>query len=146
MSRKSRIFPTPDDAENAFYEAFERRDLAAMMAVWAEKDDIVCVHPQGPHLAGFDAVRDSWLQIFGASSQMRVKATEVKRFDGQTIAVHALVEMLTPPGHQQPTQSVSATNVYELTDNGWRLVVHHASPLPQAGTPEPPTSTSHTLH
>ena len=42
-SRRSKLFPTPQDAETAFYEAFERGDIAAMMAVWAEADDVVCL-------------------------------------------------------------------------------------------------------
>lgn len=146
--RRSKLYPTPDDAENAFYDAFERGDLAAMMAVWAESDSVVCVHPRGPRLVGFDAVRDSWTQIFaGGNTQLRIRATEVQRFDGQGVAVHALVETLSAPG-QQPTQSVSATNVYELTDGGWRMVVHHATPLeqPAAEKPEAAAPTSHTLH
>ena len=44
----SKIFPTAQDAENAFYEALERGDLEGMMAVWSEDEDIVCVHPHGP--------------------------------------------------------------------------------------------------
>ena len=47
-----RIFPTAQDAENAFYEALERADLEAMMAVWAEDEEIICVHPTGPRLTG----------------------------------------------------------------------------------------------
>ena len=31
----AKIFPTAQDAENAFYEALERCDLEAMMAVWS---------------------------------------------------------------------------------------------------------------
>ena len=66
---RSKLFPTPEDAEAAFYDAFERADLAAMMAVWAEADDVVCVHPSGPRLVGFEAVREGWAQIFsGAAS------------------------------------------------------------------------------
>ena len=72
---RSKLFPTPDDAETAFYDAFERADLAAMMAVWAESDDIVCIHPQGPRLAGFEAVRESWAQIFAGGAQLRVRTT-----------------------------------------------------------------------
>ena len=33
-----RIFPTPQDAEAAFYEALERADLELMMAVWSEDE------------------------------------------------------------------------------------------------------------
>ena len=148
-TRRAKLFPTPDDAETAFYEAFERGDLAAMMAVWAESPDIVCVHPRGPRLTGFDAVRDSWAQIFaGGASQLRVRASELRKFDGNSVAVHALIEVLTSaaqPGAQG--QSVCATNVYELTDGGWRMVVHHATPMPEPEPPpDAPSPPTHTLH
>ena len=146
-TRRSKLFPTPQDAETAFYEAFERADLAAMMAVWAESDDVVCIHPSGPRLTGFEAVRESWVQIFCNGSQLRVRATESKRFDGQTVAVHSVIEVLTAPGMQGTAQSVLATNIYELGDAGWRMVLHHATHVPEAAPPadEPPAPT-HTLH
>jgi len=126
-----KLFATPDEAENAFYDAFERANLAAMMAVWAESEQVVCIHPRGPRLTGFEAVRDSWAQIFAGSGggTMRVRATEVRKFDGNSVAVHSLVEVLGAPGQSGASQSVSATNVYELTDGGWRMVVHHATPM-----------------
>ncbi|HEX6632960.1 MAG TPA: nuclear transport factor 2 family protein [Usitatibacter sp.] len=142
---RSRLFPTPDDAENAFYEALERGDLAAMVAVWAEADDVVCVHPRGPRLVGFDAVRQSWAQIFAGAAQLRVATTAVQRFDGPTVAVHSLVETV-GPASGGASASVHATNVYELTDGGWRMVVHHASPIPEAEAPEEPPEPAHTLH
>lgn len=132
-TRRTRLFPTPDQAETAFYEAFERRDLAAMMAVWAESESVVCVHPGGPRLVGFESVRESWAQIFaGGGAALRVRAVDVQRFDGNSVAVHALVEVLTAPGQPAPPQTVCATNVYELTEGGWRMVVHHASPIVEA--------------
>jgi uncharacterized protein (TIGR02246 family) len=144
---RSKLFPTPDDAETAFYEAFERADIAAMMAVWAESDDIVCIHPQGPRLAGFEAVRESWAQIFAGGSQLRVRTTEARRFNGQTLAVHAVIELVAPPGENAPATSVFATNVYELTEGGWRMVVHHATPAPEAQRAEQEASPpAHTLH
>jgi uncharacterized protein (TIGR02246 family) len=146
-SRRSKLYPTPEDAETAFYEAFERADLAGMMAVWAASDDVVCIHPTGPRLQGFEAVRDSWVQIFSGGSQLRVRTTEVKKFNGQSVAVHSVVEVLTAPGQQGTGQSVLATNVYELGDAGWRMVVHHAAPMPEATAPaDEQSSNSHTLH
>ena len=147
-SRRTRLYPTPEDAENAFYEAFERADLAGMMTVWAEDDDIVCIHPQGPRLTGFEAVRESWVQIFsGGTSRLKVRTVEARRFAGQSVAVHSVIEVLSVPGQQGPAQSVCATNVYELTDNGWRMVSHQASPLSESPSvaPEEPLA-SHTLH
>ena len=57
----ARNFPTAQDAENAFYEALERCDLEGMMAVWAEDEDIVCVHPGGPRLTGHDQIREAFV-------------------------------------------------------------------------------------
>jgi uncharacterized protein (TIGR02246 family) len=141
---RARLFPTPDDAENAFYEALERADLATMMAVWAETDDVVCIHPSGPRLVGFEAVRQSWAQIFAGAAQLRVETTGVQRFDGPTVAVHSLVETVAAASGGA-SGSVHATNVYELTEGGWRMVVHHASPLPEPPAEEPPEP-AHTLH
>jgi ketosteroid isomerase-like protein len=143
---RARLFPTPDEAETAFYEAFERGDLAAMMAVWAESDTVVCVHPGGPRLVGFEAVRQSWAQIFSGSPQMRVKALNMQRFDGQSVAVRSLVEEISARGQPSPIGQVFATNVYELTDGGWRMVIHQAGPAPEAPAREEPSAPGHTLH
>jgi len=145
---RSKVFPTPDDAETAFYDAFERADLAAMMAVWAATDEIVCIHPQGPRLTGFEAVRESWAQILSGGSQLRVRTTEARTFDGQALAVHAVIEQIAPPGTEGPVTSIFATNVYELTEGGWRMVIHHAAAAPSEANPrrEEPASSSHTLH
>ena len=145
---RSKLFPTPDDAETAFYEAFERADLGAMMAVWAATDEVVCIHPQGPRLMGFEAVRESWAQIFAGGSQLRVRTTEARAFEGQTLAVHAVVELIAPPGENAAVSSLYATNVFELTDGGWRMIVHHAAPVPQEAAPrrEEAAPASHTLH
>lgn len=144
--RSRKIYPTPDEAETAFYDAFERGDLAAMMAVWAEGDDIVCVHPQGPRITGFEAIRESWMQIFSSGVALRVKTAEVRRMLGQTIAVHNVLEMLSTTGAEASASSVCATNVYVLTENGWRLAIHHASPAPENAQPEEEPAPAHTLH
>jgi uncharacterized protein (TIGR02246 family) len=145
--RTRKLFPTPDDAESAFYEAFERGDLAAMMVVWAEGDDVVCVHPSGPRLVGFDAVRDSWMQIFGGGSKLSVRVTESRHMDGPSVAVRTVVEAITTPGTEGSPQFVNATNVYVLTDAGWRIAVHHASPPEQAApAEEEEEELPHTLH
>jgi len=147
LRRKSPMFPTPDDAEAAFYDAFERADLAAMMAVWAADDDIVCVHPQGPRLVGFDAVRESWTQIFASGTALRIRTVDARRYLGSTMAVHSVVEMLAAAAEQGASSPVSATNVYVLTENGWRMTVHHASPTPEPARPARDTpAETHTLH
>jgi hypothetical protein len=102
---RSKLFPTPDDAETAFYDAFERADLAAMMAVWAEADDIVCIHPQGPRLAGFEAVRESWGQIFSAGAQLRVRTTRPWPFTAWSSSWRLRARMRRSRGSTPPTST-----------------------------------------
>ena len=131
----AKIFPTAQDAENAFYEALERADLEAMMAVWSEDDEIVCVHPAGQRLAGPAQVREAWRQMFAGGSNMRVQITQQLALTGMMVAVHSVHENITVAGEQRPRAPMIATNVYLRTPAGWRMVVHHASPAP--GEPAP---------
>lgn len=137
-------FSTPHDAEAAFYQALERADLAAMMAVWAEDEEIVCVHPGGPRRFGFDEVRESWRQIFLQGPQLRFQLTGEKVFSGRLVSIHTVYENITAVGNPQAVSAVVATNIYLLTGRGWRMLVHHGSPL-AAGTPvaEPAPSILH---
>ncbi|HZS67050.1 MAG TPA: nuclear transport factor 2 family protein [Burkholderiales bacterium] len=144
-----RIFPTAQDAENAFYEALERADLEAMMAVWAEDEEIICVHPTGPRLSGPDQIRESWARIFSAGPRARVHITNQVAMSGMMLAVHSVHENFTLEGARQADARplpVVATNVYLRTAAGWRMIVHHASPAPAekpAAAPEPPPKTLH---
>ena len=132
---KRALFTTPQEAEAAFYEAFEKGDLDAMMDVWADDDDIVCVHPGGPRLAGTEQVREAWRQIFSVGQNLRFRLNKLHALNGMTLVVHSVYEQITAAGETRARQPVIATNVYMRTENSWRMVVHHASPAP--ATPEP---------
>ena len=137
----NRIFPTAQDAENAFYEALERCDLDGMMAVWAEDEDIVCVHPGGPRLTGQDQVRESWAQIFSSGPRARVHIANQVAISGMMLAVHSVHENFTLEGAARRDVTplpVVATNVYLRTAAGWRMIVHHGSPAPAQTQPQPP--------
>jgi uncharacterized protein (TIGR02246 family) len=142
---KRALFPTPQDAEAAFYEAFEKGDLDAMMGVWADDDDIVCVHPGGPRLAGAEQVREAWRQIFAGGQNLRFRLRQQQTLNGMTLVVHSVYEQITVASEARARQPVIATNVYMRTENGWRMVVHHASPAPAAPESEPKRAPK-TLH
>ena len=131
----SKIFPTAQDTENAFYEALERGDLEAMMAVWAEDEEIICVHPTGPRLSGQDQVRESWAKIFSGGAGPRVQITQQVAVTGMMIAVHSVHENFTVEGDARAQVPIVATNVYLRTAAGWRMIVHHASPAPVQAEP-----------
>lgn len=127
---KRALFTTPQDAEAAFYEAFEKGDLDAMMGVWADDDDIVCVHPGGPRLAGTEQVREAWRQIFASGQALRIRLRQQQALNGMTLVVHSVYEQITTGAEPRPRQPVIATNIYMRSESGWRMVVHHASPAP----------------
>jgi uncharacterized protein (TIGR02246 family) len=126
----SKIYPTAQDAETAFYDAMERADLEAMMAVWAEDEEIVCVHPGGERLAGTDQIRESWKQIFAGGAQLRVEVSQQVSLAGVMFAVRSVHESISIAGDPRRRGVIAATNVYLRTASGWRMIVHHASPTP----------------
>jgi len=130
------------DAEAAFYAAFERADVDAMMAVWAQDDAVFCVHPGGSRVSGIAAVRDAWRSIFSQGAALSFELVDLQMFTLPTVAVHTLCERITVRGESGPAHLVMATNIYLLSASGWRILGHHASPLPRmpAGTELRPTS------
>lgn len=122
-------FPTSQDAEAAFYDAFERGDLDAMMEVWAEDEEILCVHPGGQRLTGYEQVREGWAQIFKARQKIQIQLSDQSYVQGMMLAVHSVLENIVVVGENQGGIMV-CTNVYSRTASGWRLLIHHASPAP----------------
>ena len=134
------LFPAPSDCEAAFYDAFERADLNAMMAVWADEPSIVCIHPQGPRLAGLSSISDSFAEIFSHGPGTQLQVSELRKQQSQTLAIHNVYEtymLKTEPGAKPAEMPpVLATNIYLLTPNGWRMILHHASLSPRGTTAE----------
>jgi ketosteroid isomerase-like protein len=137
MSKKTpNLFSTPANCEAAFYDAFERADLNLMMAVWADEPGIICIHPQGSRLAGMTAIRASFAEIFSHGPNAQLKVSELRKQQSQTLAIHSVYETFASTEQQGAVPPVLATNVYLLTPDGWRMVVHHASLSPKGTTAE----------
>ena len=138
-----------DDVEAQFYEALQRADIDKLMAVWADDDEIVCVHPGGGRAIGAAAIRATFEAVF-ANGGVAVRPEQVHRLLQMGTALHHLVERIDIKT-EQGTQSawVLATNLYVKTALGWRLASHHASPgMPHeppvlGGHPSAPTATLH---
>jgi ketosteroid isomerase-like protein len=139
MPRSKPPVPAPwaesaDDVEAAFYDAMASGDLDALMALWAEDEDICCIHPGGQRLDGAAAIRDGFAQMFG-SGGLRINAEVQHRWHSLGCATHSVVERVQVEIDGRPQWGfVLATNVFLHTPAGWRMVLHHASP----GTPQTP--------
>lgn len=136
------IFTSPQDVEAAFYDAIERADLEALMALWAEDEEIVCVHPGSPRYLGYQAIREAWKRVLEGGLRMRLRVVEHTRIQGPFSAVHTVIEHISIQGNDSARAPVIATNVYVRGPLGWRLAVHHASPAPPGSSDEMPK----TLH
>jgi uncharacterized protein (TIGR02246 family) len=129
------LHSSPDDVEAQFYEALQQGDVDKLMALWADDDEVVCVHPGGGRVIGQAAIRASFEAIF-ANGGIPMRPEQVHRLQHMGSALHHLVERIevrSAEGLQ--TAWVLATNLFVKTAQGWRLAAHHASP---AAAQEPP--------
>ena len=129
---KKTNFPTPQDAEAAFYDALENADLEAMMEVWSEDEEVSCVHPGGRRIAGQAQLRENWAQIFKSGQRLQVHLSDRLVVSSMSFAVHSLHEnILVRSGRGEGTQTVVVvTNVYQRSAQGWRMLLHHGSHSP----------------
>lgn len=131
MSNKP-IFTSAAEAEAAFYEALAKSDLDAMMAVWSEDEEVVCVHPDNPRLIGLAAVRESWRQLFAGKVKVNVRTSHRVVTATMQLEVHNVIEHIAVEGEKRLHPPMVATNIYMRGALGWRLVMHHASAAPES--------------
>jgi ketosteroid isomerase-like protein len=141
-------YTTADEVETAFYQAIERGDLEALMALWADDDEITCIHPSGQRTLGHTAIRQSWQHVFKNGVQLRIQLAQQARWSNALIEIHHLTETFFVGRENKPHGPILATNIYIRTANGWRLLAHHASnsndPVEPANPP--PVMPSRVLH
>ena len=135
-------FATSEEAEAAFYEAFEHADIEAMMSVWAADTPVACIHPGGTRLEGIAAIKQSWEEIFAAEQRLTFRLTDNHYTQGSLLSIHQLRENIEVNGVLQGV--VLATNIYQFINGSWRITLHHASPDPQVSGQVP--TEQQTLH
>jgi len=127
-------YNTPEEAEAAFYSSFENGNPDAMMAVWDQTDDIVCVHPFGTRLKGVDAVRGGWEGLLTGKQRLTFRVESSLSYSATGIAVNNVLERIHIRGNDSNHTPIIATNAYRHTADGWRMILHHASPQPRPDT------------
>ena len=130
------LIGSADEVEAEFYEALRRGDLERLMALWADDDEIVCVHPGGTRIVGSAAIRASFEAIFANGAIPLQPQPQPRRLLSLGCAVHHVVERITlVDARGERSAWVLATNVYLKTTQGWRMVAHHASPAGDLAEP-----------
>lgn len=127
-SQTAALLASPEDTEQQFYEALQSADLERLVEVWADEDEVSCVHPGGPRVVGLGAIRAAFEAVF-AQGAVAVHPERVRRLHTGDTAIHQVLERVQVQGPEgQQSAWVIATNVYLKTAMGWRMVLHHASP------------------
>ena len=121
-------------ANREFYRAFESLDLAAMKRVWLDDERIRCVHPGWELLTGTERVFRSWELIFQNTAEIRFDVSDVDvQIVGSCAFVTAVENIRSSAQGSRIDARAAATNLFERTADGYRMVLHHASPIAQQG-------------
>lgn len=131
MAKLRKLIGTAEDTETAFYDAINRADIDALMDLWADEDDIVCVHPGAARLVGHVAIRSSWESIFERGG-VRIHPRQLRITQNVMTAIHNVIEEINQADNEHREIHIVATNVFLKTPEGWRMTVHHASVAPGA--------------
>jgi ketosteroid isomerase-like protein len=135
MSRltKPLLFASSAECEQAFYEALEAGDIDAVTDLLHDDEEVYCVHPGGPRVTGFPAVRASWAAILH-NGALRIRAHARKALETPMVALHSVIEELVlEQGRNRKVVHVIVTNGYVKTLSGWKMALHHGSLAPEGG-------------
>jgi ketosteroid isomerase-like protein len=125
----------------AFYEAFETADLDMMQDLWLEGPGTICVHPGALPVRGTGPITRSWALIMANTPYIQFFLTDLEvDVIGGVATVTCTENVLTGDETTGPEvfggARAVATNVFRHTDAGWRLWIHHASPLLSSDGPD----------
>jgi ketosteroid isomerase-like protein len=127
-------------ANQAFYDAVETSDLDALETIvllGPLAETVSVVHPGWPVLRGRREVMRSYALIMANTEYIQFFLTDVEVAVDGDIALVTCTENILSGGPAEEDGSagslvggrVVATNVFRRTPDGWRLWVHHASPV-----------------
>ncbi len=118
-------------ANRGFYDALESLDMAAMEACWASGTEVACLHPGGAWHRGWDEVSAGLEGIMANTGYIEFEIADVEVTLVDPLAWVTCVERITSAAGEgrHVVAEVAATNLFVLDATGWRLALHHASPI-----------------
>lgn len=129
VQSEPRRYLSAEDVEAAFYDALARADLEALMEVWSDDEEVVCIAADGTRAVGLPAVRAYWQRLFDAQAGQRLQVTRHIATLSVTMAFHHITEEVAPQA-SAPPQRRAVSLLYVRGALGWRLALYHVSPTP----------------
>lgn len=119
-------------ANENFYQAIKTGDIGEMDNVWIKNEDIKCVHPGWPMLYGWEAVRESWENLFSNGGPLDIELPDIRiNIIGEIAWVICVEKISYQIGDEIQFGFAQSTNIFKFDGASWLLVLHHASPIPE---------------
>lgn len=119
------------EINNKFYEALGTRNLELMEKIWVKDERSGCVHPGWTVLRSWQAIKQSWENIFDPRDQVDINisdiSVEIKKDMAWLTCIQEMIYIKRDPVMFNISQS---TNIFERIDSDWYMIFHHASPIP----------------
>lgn len=116
-----------------------RGDVAVLTRLWADDDDISCIHPGWPALIGRAAVIGSWQNILENAGRPHIACAEphaiINGDSGRVLCIEIV-----------DGAALAATNHFRRIGGAWRMVHHQSSPIAQIVTQANDNTPSHRVH
>ena len=127
----SQSYATPQEAEDAFYDALDEADPSLMLSVWAESDDICCLLPLHSMVQGRQAISALFSRMFSEGHRVSLAIKHLNWIETGDAAIHLVEETLQGlPPDAPPQPPMYGTNIYRQDTDGWRLIMHLNAPTP----------------
>ena len=125
------VSPAVLAANQSFYTALSLADYNLMERLWLAAPEAVCLHPGWPPLHGWEAIGQSWREIFRNQGPLRVWPSDVQlRLYGQTAEVNCLENIDMNQVRAAGILQARATNIFRLVTGAWKMLEHHATSVP----------------
>ncbi|MCU1372945.1 MAG: hypothetical protein JWO68_231 [Actinomycetia bacterium] len=111
-------------ANQAFYEAFEARDMDLMSDVWEHSDRVSCTHPGWARLEGWGVVAASFLALFQGPQPIHFILTAERVEIVDLLAWVSVDENILG---DDAGATAAGLNLFARGPDGWKMVVHHSS-------------------
>jgi uncharacterized protein (TIGR02246 family) len=119
------------EANERFYSAMNSSEIDEMDEVWDDDPAAVCVHPGREAIIGYERIRESWSMIFAATNSMSIASGNEVITIAADVAWVSCVETISMMMEEGlAAAAAQCTNIFRRRDGRWRMIVHHASPVP----------------
>ncbi|KAK9807894.1 hypothetical protein WJX72_012415 [[Myrmecia] bisecta] len=115
-----------EEANAAFYAAFQQRNIKAMEGIWGLGDHVQCIHPSSCCISGRESVIESWKVVL-ANTAFTIQLQDILVHAQDDFAVVTCLEVVDAA---ESKGRIAATNIFEKQDGRWRIIHHHGSLAP----------------